>query len=126
MLSVIGRTGTVYRLATENGTIPYMETRFSADKQHAHVLVDRVPADQMTAAVRFLEFLLLDPADRALATAPVEDEEIGEEEEQAVARSKEWFQHNEGIPFGQVATDLGFTMEQIRSHRSDEEHDPAA
>jgi len=46
----------------------------------------------MTGAVRFLEFFLHDPMDRALATAPVEDEEISEEEEQAVARSKQWFQ----------------------------------
>ena len=50
----------------------------------------------MTAAVRLLEFLLLDPVDRALATAAVEDEEISEEEEQAVARSKEWFQQQRG------------------------------
>jgi hypothetical protein len=96
------------------------------DKQHAHALVDRVPPDQMTAAVRFLEFLLLDSVDRALATAPVEDEAIGEEEEQAVARSKDWFKHNEGIAFEQVVSDLGFTMEQIRNNRSDEEQDPAA
>ncbi|MBI3680084.1 MAG: hypothetical protein HY235_06770 [Acidobacteria bacterium] len=98
----------------------------TADKQHAHALLDRVPADQMTAAVRFLEFLLLDPVGRALATAPVEDEEISQEEEAAVARSKEWFKHNEGIPFEQVVADLGFTMEQIRNHRTDEERDPAA
>ena len=39
----------------------------TADKQRAHAPVDRVPADPMTAAVRFLEFLLLDPVDRALA-----------------------------------------------------------
>ena len=57
--------------------------------------------------MRFLEFLLLDPVDRALATAPVEAEEISEKEEQAVARSEEWFQHNEGIPFGQAASNLG-------------------
>jgi hypothetical protein len=31
-----------------------------------------------------------------------------------------------GIPFGQAASDLGFTMEQIRNHRLDEEQDPAA
>lgn len=78
------------------------------------------------AAVRFLEFLLLDPMNRALATAPVEDEEISEEEEQAVARSKEWFQHNEGIPFDQVVAELGFIMEQIRDHRLDQEKDSAA
>ena len=64
--------------------------------------------------------------DRTFTTAPLEDEEISEEEEQAVARSKECFQHNEGIPFGLAATDLGFTMEQIRSHRFEEEQDPAA
>ncbi len=96
------------------------------DKQHAHALIDRVPADQMTAAVRFLEFLLLNREEGVLATAPVEDEEISEEEEQAVARSKEWFQHNEGIPFEQVVAELGFTMEQIRNHRLEDEQDPAA
>lgn len=63
---------------------------------------------------RFLEFLLLDPVDRVLATAPTEDEEISEEEEQAVARSKEWFRHNQGTSFEEVVADLGFTMEQIR------------
>ena len=96
------------------------------DRQHAHNLIERVPPDQITAAVRFLEFLLLDPVSRALATAPVEDEEISEEEEQAVARSKEWFQHNEGIPFEQVVADLGFTMEQIRNYRSNEEKKDSA
>ena len=48
--------------------------------------------------------IALDPVDRALATAPLEDEEISEEEAQAVARSKEWFQHNQGIPFVRAGT----------------------
>lgn len=80
----------------------------ATDKQHAHSLLDRVPADQMTAAVRFLEFLVATSTEE-------EDEEISLEEEQAVARSKEWFKHNEGIPFEQVVADLGFTMDQIRN-----------
>ena len=96
------------------------------DKQHAHELIERLEEAQIGTAVRFLEFLLLDPVNRALATAPVEDEEIGEEESKAVARSKEWFQHNEGIPFEQVVADLGFTMEQVRNQRQDHEEDPAA
>ena len=46
-----------------------------ADRQHAHTLIDQIAADQMTAAVRFLEFLMLDPvildpAVRALQIAP--------------------------------------------------------
>lgn len=97
-------------------------------KQHAHELLERVPADQMTFAVRFLEFLLTSPRqERNNDEEEDEDEEITEEERQAVARSKEWFKHNEGIPFEQVVSDLGFTMEQIRSHRLDsEQKDPAA
>ena len=39
----------------------------TAGKQRAHAPVDRDPADPMTAAVRFLEFLRLDAEDRALA-----------------------------------------------------------
>lgn len=78
------------------------------DKRHAHSLLDRIPAGQMTAAVRFLEF-------RVATSTEKEDEEISLEEEQAVARSKEWFEHDEGIPFEQVVADLGFTMEQIRN-----------
>ena len=62
----------------------------ATNKQHAHESLDRLPSDQMNTAVRFLEFLLL------------EDEEISEEKEAAVARSKEWFQHNEGIPFEEL------------------------
>ena len=96
------------------------------DKRHAHALLDRVPPDRMTAAVRFLEFLLLDPVDRSLAIASIEDEEISEQEEQAVAHSKEWFKHNDGVPFEQVVASLGFTMDQIRNHRMDEESDPVS
>ena len=65
------------------------EWTMTADKQRAHAPVDRVPADPMTAAVRFLEFLPPDPVDRALSTAPVEDEVISEEEEQGAARFNE-------------------------------------
>ena len=98
----------------------------TAENRHAHALLDRIPADQLIAAVRFLEFLLLDPFDRALAIAPEEDEEIGEEERQAVARSEEWFKHNEGIPFEQVVAECGFTMDQIREQSLGEERNPAA
>ena len=71
----------------------------------------------MTAAVRFVEFLLLYPVDRALATAPAEDEEISEEEGQAVARSKEWFQQQRGHSLRAGRNRSRLTMEQIRGLR---------
>lgn len=86
----------------------------NTDKEHAQQLLNHLAPDQIAAVVHVME-VMLDPLSRKLADAPVEDEEISEEEEQAVARSKEWFKHNEGIPFEQVVADLGFTMEQIRN-----------
>lgn len=74
-------------------------------RQHAHQLIDCMPETQIRALVGLLE-TMVDPA--------FEDVEISQEEEAAVARSKEWFRHNEGIPFRQVVADLGFTMEPAR------------
>lgn len=85
-----------------------------ADKQHAHDLLDHVPQDQFTTAVRFLEFLLVHPVDRALATAAEENEIIGSEEEKAVARSKEWFRTHNGYSLEQVAGELGFDIDEVR------------
>jgi len=98
----------------------------SADKEHARQLLNHLAPEQVAAIVHVME-VMLDPVSRGLASPPIEDEEISAEEEQAVERSKEWFKHNEGIPFEQVVADLGFTMEQLRDYRPDEEQkDPAA
>jgi hypothetical protein len=87
-----------------------------SDKQHAHELIERLPETEIPTAVRFLEFMLLDPVSRALANAPIEDEEISEEEERAVAEAREQLKHNPGIPFEQVA-ELGFTMEEVQNYK---------
>lgn len=71
----------------------------------AHELLGQLTPDKLAAVVHLLEVMVHDDE---------EDEEISPEEEAAVARSKEWFQHNEGIPFEQIVADLGFTMDQIR------------
>jgi hypothetical protein len=98
----------------------------NTDREHAQQLLNHLAPDQVAAVVHVME-VMLDPLSRKLAQAPIEDEEISEEEDQAVARSKEWFRHNEGIPFEQAVADLGFTMEQIRNYRPDvEQKDPAA
>jgi hypothetical protein len=55
------------------------------------------------------------PVSRALSKAPLEDEEISEEEKQTVARSRKWFENNQGTPFEDVVAKLGFTLDQIRN-----------
>lgn len=86
----------------------------NALESKAHELLGQLNPGKLAAVVHLLEVMVHDDE---------EDEEISPEEEQAVARSKEWFKHNEGIPFEQVVADLGFTMDQIRANASKE---PAA
>jgi hypothetical protein len=86
-------------------------------RQHVHDLIDRLPPTQLSAVAGLLESMLDDPVSRALAMAPMEDEEIGEEENRAVARSKEWFQHHEGTPFADVVAEMGLSMEEIRNYK---------
>jgi hypothetical protein len=83
------------------------------ERQQAHAYLDRLPPDQLSAVRSLLETMLPDPVSRALANAPAEDEEISEEEEQSVARSKEWFKNNQGTSLEDMAAELGFSMDQI-------------
>jgi hypothetical protein len=78
-------------------------------RQHAHELIDRMPEMQVSSLVHFLE-TIVDPAAVALRHAPFEDEEIGEEEERAVAEAREWLKHNKPIPHEEVLAEFGLTM----------------
>ncbi len=93
-----------------------MELNTIEQKQHAHVMIDLLGPEKLTAVVSLLE-VMLDPVARALVHAPLEDEEISAEEEQAVAEAREWFKANPGIPFEQVVAELGFTMEEVKNYR---------
>jgi hypothetical protein len=57
-------------------------------KRQAYALIDRMATSQVSAVVSLLE-TMLDPVSRSIANAPIEDEEISEEETRAVAASKE-------------------------------------
>ena len=85
-------------------------------KQRAHVMIDRLAPEKLSVVVGLLE-VLLDPFDRALSTAEVDDEPVTEEEMRDIEASREWFKHNKGIPFEQVVTELGFTMEEVTNYK---------
>jgi hypothetical protein len=85
----------------------------NVSKEHAHQLIDRLPATQLTAVVGLLE-AMLDPASHAIAHAPVDDEPETEEERRAVAEAKEWLKHHPGIPFEEVLADFGLAPEDLK------------
>jgi hypothetical protein len=86
-------------------------------KQHAHHLLDQLDRGQLDAVVRLLE-VMADPVARAIANAPIDDEPLTEEEEQALNEAREWLQHNKPIPHEQVLAELGITQEEIESYRA--------
>lgn len=86
------------------------------DKQHAYQLLDRLDPSQLEAVVRLLEVMTARET-ATIGNAPIDDEPVNDQEERAVAASKEWFRSSSGLPFEEVVADLGFTMEQVRGHR---------
>jgi hypothetical protein len=88
----------------------------AADKRHAHELIDRLAPSQVPAVVGILE-ALLDPVSRAIANASIDDEPVTKAEEKALAESREWLKHNQGIPHEQILAELGITQEEIDNYR---------
>lgn len=82
------------------------------EKQQAHDLIERLAPSQVSAVVGLLQ-AMLDPVARAIANAPVDDEPVTPEEEKAIAESREWLKHNQGIPHEEVLAELGITQEEI-------------
>jgi len=76
----------------------------SDTRRHAHELIDRMPETQLSALVGLLE---------TIVTPPLEDEEISDEEELAVAESIEWLKHNKGIPHEEVLAEFGLTLDDF-------------
>lgn len=89
-----------------------MEPDLTQQRHEAHALLDMLPVEKLNA-VRSLLAVMVDPVSRALATAPIDDEPLTPEEEQAIAEASEWLKHNEGIPLEQVVAELGFTMREV-------------
>ena len=85
----------------------------AADKQRAHQLLDRLDASQLPTAVRFLEFMLLDPVSRALATAPYDDEPLSDAGRRAIDEAHEWLKHNEPIPHEEVLAEFGLSLKDF-------------
>lgn len=94
-----------------------MNTAISQEqKRQAHGMIERLAPEKLSAAVGILE-AMLDPFDRLLAKAEIDDEPVTEEDLRDIEEAIEWSKHNKAIPFEQVVTELGFTMEEITNYQ---------
>jgi hypothetical protein len=79
-----------------------------SEKDHAHELIERLPDSEIATAVRFLEFMLLDPVRRALAAAPPDDEPVTEQDRQRFRSGQAWFaQRGKGVPMEKCSPSSG-------------------
>ncbi|MGA2879751.1 MAG: hypothetical protein ABSG13_12445 [Bryobacteraceae bacterium] len=86
----------------------------ASEKHHAHELIERLPDSQIATAVRFLEFMLLDPIQRSLATAPPDDEPVTDQDRQRFHNGQAWFaQRGKGIPMEEVLAEFGLKSEDF-------------
>jgi len=90
-----------------------MET--THEKQHAHELIERLPASQLPTVVRFIEFMLLDPVARAAATAAPDDEPVTEQDRACFEAGQAWFAQRggSGIPMEDVLAEFGLKPEDF-------------
>jgi hypothetical protein len=100
-------------------SVESMAQRSNREKQQAHELIERLGPKQVSAVVGLLE-ALLDPVSRAIANAPTDDEPESEQERQAVAESKAWFERRggQGIPQEQVLADFDPPTNELKKKRN--------
>ena len=92
----------------------------ATETQQALALLERLGPAQRSAALRFMEFLLLDPVSRAAATAPPDDEPVTDEDRRRVQQGQAWFERRggKGIPMEEILADFGMTMEDFPVERN--------
>ena len=77
------------------------------------IIRERVDRGEFVSAEEFVEQAvqkaLRDPVDQALARAPIDDEPEAEDEREAVAQARQWFEGNRGrgIPHDKVLEEFG-------------------
>ena len=87
----------------------------ATEKHHAHELIERLPDSQIVTAVRFLEFMLLDPVARAVATALPDDEPVTEQDRRRLRAGQPWFAQRggKGIRMEEVLAKFGLKPEDF-------------
>jgi hypothetical protein len=87
----------------------------ATEKYHAHELIERLPDSQVSTAIRFLEFMLLDPVARAVATEPPDDEPVTEQDRERFQAGQAWFalRGGKGIPMEEVLAEFELKPEDF-------------
>ena len=78
-----------------------MELDLTRQRRHAHLLIDALPEDKLSAVNNLLD-VLVEPLSHTLANAPVEDEDLTAETIADIDRASSSLDRGEGIPHHEV------------------------
>src|SRR6185437_7048515 len=81
-------------------------------KQQAHQRLDRLDASQLKGSVR-LGQVMTDPVARSLASAPLDDEPLLQQETAEIASTRAALDRGEGIANATVLADFGLSQEDF-------------
>jgi ethanolamine utilization microcompartment shell protein EutL len=85
-----------------------MESNLNQERLQAHALLDMLPAEKLNAIRSLLE-VMVEPLERSLALAPVEEEEITPQAAAELDRARVSLSRGEGIPHEEIQREFGLT-----------------
>ena len=85
-----------------------MQPNLSQERQHAHALLDMLPAAKLNAVRSLLE-VMVEPLARSLALAPVEEEEVTPETAASLDGARASLARGEGIPHDEIRREFGLS-----------------
>jgi hypothetical protein len=83
-----------------------MEPNLNQERERIHALLDMLPDSKLNAVRNFLE-VMVEPLERSLALASVEEEEITPETSAALDRARASLARGEGIPHEEIQREFG-------------------
>ena len=91
----------------------------AVEKDQVLGLLERLDGTQRTAAVSFIQFLLLDPVARAAAMAPPDDEPVTDEDRRRFHEGQAWFAQRggKGVSMDDVLSEFGFKPEDFTANQ---------
>jgi len=78
-------------------------------RQQLHEAIERLPDSEIPAALRYIEFLSVNPALYSLLTAPLDDEPYTPEQQQRDMEADAAIERGEGIPHEEVVREFGLS-----------------
>jgi hypothetical protein len=85
-----------------------VDTDLARERQQAHDLLDKLPAEKLNAVLSLLE-VMVEPLEQSLASLSVEEEDVTPETAEALRRARASLANGDGISNSDILREFGST-----------------